>query len=366
MHIRRATVADDEALRQLVCQVTTPGEVELVEEREPSFFSLHHAHGAEALTLVAENEQGTLQACGSTIVQRRLVRGVPTPVGYLCDLRVRPERRGTRFLLRAYQALVEAARCDLGAELHYTAVLDQNLAMRAAYDRPRGRRATLPPAWTACRYRMVSILPLPGRRRPGMRIRRAAERDVDELVALLARFEERREFGLLFDEELLRNRLAAWPGLALDHFRLAIDSQGRIAGCTAPWNTSGLRQTRVLGYRGAPARSRVAWNAGARLGGWPKLPPPGRCLDYTTLTHFAAATPAAADALLRTIRAESRQERWHFAALMVPDGSELEAVARRFPSLRTPARLYAVAHPEGAFAEARIETRDPSFEMALH
>jgi hypothetical protein len=364
--VRVASRDDNDALCALLADVAMPGAVALAQDRRPDFFALGDAFGGPMETYVAEDEAGQLLACGSVLVRDAwMPDGERGRIGYICDLRARPEHRGARILPELGRAALEHARDAHGVTLHQCALVDDNRrVVRAALERPaaRGRQPLTRPM---TRYAMVA---LQGRLRDDPHVETASSDDLDELATFLAQRASERTLGEPFDRKRLEARLAAWPGLRPESFHLVREARGAIVACCAPWAAMPLRRLRVAGYAGWMRPYRRAHDAVSRMTGAPALPAPGEAFRFATLSHLEVVDddPRRLARLLRAASARTRERRLHFLAAMVPDGSPLRRAFRGRLATGTRMTLCTTALPDSPWAQAPpIESTRPGFEMAL-
>jgi hypothetical protein len=257
-------------------------------------------------------------------------------------------------------------RRERGAELFTTVIFDANEQARRALTTRSDKRKDQPVYRPMTPFHMVSVQMTTRRPAPTRDVRPATEADRDALVAFLAARAARRPLGEVLTPARFAERLALWPGFTLDAFLLAHDG-GRIVGCLAPWDTSPFKRTRVLGYHGAMAWQRRAFDLGARLLRFQPLPRPGDCFRFVFLTHLEidGDDPAILADLLRAAYTRLRPTGLHFMSAFVPRGSPLSAAFKGFTTTRTAMTLYAVHPPDSAFANEDVTTSHPGFEMAL-
>jgi hypothetical protein len=364
--VRVAGRGDNADLCALFKSVHVKGSLDLTQERDPDFFKLLDLHLGEHETLLVRTSEGDAVACGSVVVRDGWLDGGRARTGYLCDLRITPAFRGGT-LMKIYGEYFETVRERYGVEVLTTVIFDSNKAARAALTQRSEKRASQPIYREMTPFQMTSVQFSTRKPRPSRAVRRADDRDLTQLSEFLARRGRERVLGEVFDDGLLDRRLAAWPGLRVEDFLLALDASGRIAGCVAPWDTSAFKRTRVLGYHGAMLLARVAINAAARVLGATPLPSPGDCFRFKFLTHLEVEgdDPAVLRDLLLAAYDHHRPGHWNFLSAMVPRGSPLERAFDGFQVQRTPMTLYSVTTPTSRLAGRDFRTARPGFEMAL-
>ncbi|MCK6550948.1 hypothetical protein L6R52_34240 [Myxococcota bacterium] len=373
VRVRRARPDDSPALCELLRKVHLRGELDVTQERDPDFFALLAMHQGELDVWLGEGpEDGKVGGLGTVVVRDGLVDGAPAKVGYLADLRALPGFRGVKEMPRAYHRALEHARDVHGAELFYTVIFDENrLARRALVEQKGKKRREGQPIYRAMTPFQMTSIQFTRRRSAtataGRRISRARPEDLGALTEYLAARAKLRVMGEKVTQEWLERRFALWPGFSIESFFVARDAGGRIVGTLAPWDTSSMKRTRVLGYHGKMKWVSRAFNLGAKVMGFPPLPPPGECFRFAFLSHLEITDddPAVLHDLLRTVYAELRAQDLHFISAMIPRGSRLEAAFGGFFVNRTPMTVYSVTLPESRWADRDFTTLHPGFEMAL-
>jgi hypothetical protein len=157
------------------------------------------------------------------------------------------------------------------------------------------------------------------------------------------------------------------PDLKPEDFFVALAGE-RVVGCLALWDQHRFKQTVVRGYAGALGRWRPVVNLGARLGGWPDLPPPNAPFHFAFASHFAVDNdqPAVFAALLRAVYCEAAANGYSYFMLGLADGSSgLKLVRATYRYIDYPSRLYLVAWPDEPGPLARLDDRLPGVEIAV-
>src|SRR5207249_258853 len=185
---RPATSADNAGLLALAAACPMRGELTLCVRREPDFFALNRLQGDRWDVGVVDAGRAGVIGCVAIAERVAYVNGVPAPTAYASDLKVHPAFRGRRNETgRVADALTEYARETLGAIGPHmpvlVTVLGGNAAMAPRLCGPRG----LPQFIRFATIRTFAV-PLFTLRRldplPGLSVRPAEERDLDEMAAL--------------------------------------------------------------------------------------------------------------------------------------------------------------------------------------
>jgi hypothetical protein len=299
---RVATAADDATVRALLRETAMPSWVDMAIEREPSFF------GSNEWAVIAE-EDGDVVGIYTASVLRAHVDGLPSPLGYLGGLRVKPRyRRRIRHLRQGYASVQTLSRTRV--PWWFTTIGSDNVVARRLLE--AGIRG-LPAYHFRGEYETFALPAARGRRRgiwrPGA--------DVALHNALAARF----QCSPVLDDDLVR-------------------SAGRFfvcdGGVAALWDQRAFKRIVARRYRHP---SLIApYNVYARLFRRIPLPREGQSLDQTFIAFFAMESPtvAAVEDLLSYCQTP-------VATIGMHAGNPLRDIVRRFKPMSTRSRVYAVS-----------------------
>lgn len=332
--------ADDTDLRALLARVGMDGWIRLAMTREPHIGAAHRALGQDGAFVIARDAaSGAALGGGEYSTGRMYLNGHPALLPYFGALRVAPEWRNRIALLREGFELAQryqAIRGDppflltsIGAgNQRARRLLTANLPGMPDY-RQAGRMVTLAMATRRGRFCDEFRTPKPA--------------DVPKLAAFLTSRGQSHQFAPVWDEARIRHVLAH-GGLTLDDFRLAEGPNG-IAGAIAVWDQRAVKQVRVMGYAGWPARLRPALNPILSLLRRPLLPRPGNELSQVYLSHAVLPDDATdACALISAALAVARQKGAQVALLgLAADHPLRAAIAKYFSALTYETELYLVS-----------------------
>lgn len=339
-----ATQRDDEAIRRLLRENPTPGEVSLSFEREPNYFAGAGLAGARDVTVVAYGGD-QLVCLGHCATRNSWVGDEVKKVGYLGELRLDAAVRG-RFdiIRRGYEFFRDLQQAD-PADVYFTSIAADNTRARRLLE--SGLRG-LPTYTFLCE--LVTLLIPVGR---GTKVRLPAK--VRAIQATADRLDEMIEF---LNTKGLRQTLGtAWTkpqwlnlerhGLSLADVQLLV-RDAKIVGCGALWDQRGFKQTVVRGYAPTLGRSRPLLNLVAPLLGTPRLPSAGTELAHAFVSPFA--TESGSDALLpgliSSLLPTAAKRGLEFVIVgLASNDPRLPAVQKRFKNRLYRTRLYEVRWP---------------------
>lgn len=365
MQFEVARASDEPALRRLLRETPMGQDIRLTLEREPCVDFANSIEGDATEILVAR-----AAGCGPPVgmatrtVLTSFVNGAPTRVGYLGQLRIRPEYRRPRVLQRGYAAL-RGLLSDSGVSLHVSTIVSDNVAARRILE---AGLSSLP------KYRyigdMLSLTYATGAgrnsRKNGLRVEPARLQDMAEISALLLRNGKRFQFAPQWMAEDLVSSVRA-RGLRVEDFLVARRAS-EVIGCLACWDQRGFKQLVIRGYSTRANLVRPLWNALAPVVRWPQLPPVGAALPMMFLSHVAVedddaeAFSALLDAGLDCAHRRGAGQ----AILGMAERHPLTPIARARHRARIyRSRAYLVYWPEGEAAAHKVDGRPLHLEVAI-
>ena len=366
--LRDALPSDDAALCELFARVAMEGELQLAVERDPSFFALYQLQELLGSQVQVGVSEGVLAGVATMLAREAWLEGERVPVAYLGDLRLAESLRGGFFLLNHFGRGLARFYALHGCEVGLTAIISSNEAAIKALTK-RSPRFPNKPVYRPWRKFEITNLhfTIPRAPRPGpCQVRPAQAAEIPAIAELLARDHARRPFGYPFSEELLRARLATWPGLAIEDFLCAWRGS-ELVGVVSLWDAKAVKRFRVEAYRGSMRWVRRAFNLGAFFLRYPPLPPPGEVLPYAYLAHVSIAgeDPAVFQALLDEAYARSRTSGWRFLCAYLEEDDPYRPAFARYRTTPIPSQLFLVCPPESPWAERALPSGRTGFEMAL-
>ena len=365
--LRLAERDDNQALCELFASVTMDADLKLAVERDPDFFRLYDLQDVEQRTFVAVVDDA-IEGLGTMLGRDGYLGGERVRVGYAGDLRATSRVRGGWLLNEVFGPNFKKACEAFGCEVMYTAILAANKrAIKALVERSPRRPAQ--PVYRPWRQFEITNLHFTRRRAPratDLTVRRAEPRDLAAVADLLARDHAQRPFGYVFDEGVLRQRIADWPNLEVDSFYLAFRGP-RLVGVTAPWDAHPVKRFRVLAYHGSMRLIRRAFNLGAFVGRWTPLPAAGGVLRYAYLTHVSVVDedPQVMAALLDRIYADLHGSGLNMLCACVDRDDPLRTAYARYQTTPIRAQLFTMSQPGSPWNDRDPGPGRPGFEMAL-
>jgi len=309
--VELAGPGDDPEIRALLREPMGGG-IRISLEREPDARLAGAMEGDRHVTMVARDRRGRIAAMGSRSVRTVWLDGAPAQLGYIGQLRRRPEAaRAAGPLLRAGFKVLGATRQPGELPFDLTSIAAGNVQARRLLERGvRGVPPYLPLAEV-----VTCLVPIGGRLRRGADAPSAGAppvrpaRTLAEVADCLSRTLSREQLAPRWTEADLASP-ARSRGLALGDFLVAEDGGGAVCGCAAVWDQRAFKQSRVQGYPPALGLLRPLLDPFRALGGAPRLPPPGAVLRMGFLSHLCAEEddPEVFLSLLKAARSAARAQ----------------------------------------------------------
>jgi hypothetical protein len=363
-----ATPADDPELRRMLRDNPMPGAISVSFEREPDYFIGARVEGPFHQTIVArERSTSRIVGMGTRSIRDMYLNGSPQPVGYLSQLRIQPQYRAMRRRLAQAFDCLHRLHQDGRAPFYFCSIIEDNLPARRLLSAglpglPRFREcARLHTLAIHCR-RARRQLPMP----ESLKLARGSPAYINEIVACLQRNGARYQLALHWTRDTLFDP-AHTPNLAPTDFYLALDGD-RVVGCLAAWDQSRFKQTIVRGYTGPLGRWRVLVNVGARLAGWPVLPPLNTPFRYCYASHLAIDDdhPEVFAALVRALYNHAVDKKYHYLMLGLSERHPLLQVATAYRHIDYRSVLYLVAWESEFESLPQLDNRVHAAEIAIY
>jgi len=362
-----ATPADDESLRQLLRENPIPGSISLSFEREPCYFDASMIEGPFHQTIVTrEVNTGTVIAFGNRSIRPLFINGQVRDIGYMSQLRVRPDYGKGLYLARGlaggfikYYELHQDGRTPF----YLMSVIEDNLPARRLLtsglpDYPNTHEYARMFTYAIYPLRRKRALPLPD----DLRLIRGSDKYIDEIINCLNRNNACKQFAPHWtcDSLFIAN-------LKPSDFFLAVCGD-HLVGCLACWDQTMFKQTVVRGYSGSLARWRKLLNIFSALGRWPHLPNPNTPLRHSYASHLAVDDddPVIFAALLRALYNYNHECKNSYFMIGLSESNLFRKIVQAYHPLIYISQLYLVAWDDGYDEIAKVDRNlIPAPEIAL-
>jgi hypothetical protein len=363
-----ASLEDDAELRRMLRSDPMPGRISVSFEREPNYFIGAEVEGCFHQTIIGrDTSTGKIIAMGSRSIRDVYLNGTVHSVGYLSQMRIAPGYRTMRKALTQGFEFVHSLHQDGRTRFYFSSIISDNLPARRLFSAglpglPRFQEyACMHTLAIYCR-RKRKRLPMPD----GLQLARGSFAHVNEIVACLQRNGARHQLAPYWTCDTLFSPDRT-PDLTPEDFFLALDGE-RVVGCLAVWDQSRFKQTVVRSYSGALAHWRGLVNVGARLAGWPVLPPPHTPFRYCYASHLAIDDdrPDVFVALVRALYNHAFDRKYSYFMLGLCENHPFfETVVSTYRHIDYKSQFYLVVWEQELEVLSRIDSRLSAVEISI-
>jgi hypothetical protein len=366
---------DDLAIRRLLRNNPMRGAISVSFEREPGYFQGVEVAGAVDKAILAfENDRPVCM--GRCSIRDRYINGETHRVGYLSDLRLDSSVQG-RFdiLRRGYQFFHELERNN-PADFYFTSItMDNSRSLRLLQ---RGLPGM--PRYEPLADFVTLFVPVPGR---ANRLKESREGALSPIKSNGLEWVPGTDISIRALVDFLNSRAgryhlaAAWTeenllslqhhGLSLSDFKILMN-KGEIIGCAGIWDQRDFKQIVIRGYDRRLSLARPLINLGARLFGFPQLPPVGSIVAHGVLSPLAVAPDEmqSLPAMIELSLSSASRRGLEFLCLGFANGDpHLAMVRKRFRCREYRNRLFQVIWKSGNSAMITLSGNLISPEVAL-
>ena len=325
-------------------------------EREPGYFLGASVMGDRCTTIVAEeSDNGALAGTACIARAERYVRGLPTDVGYIGQMRVAPKYQGYMLPLRGLLALEKTLSADL-PDLFFTVIPNENRTARAIFS--GNVRRSFPVLTEVAQLMTVGIDANRTRAAPSGVVKKATREKLPRIIAFLQEEGQRREFFPKYRTADFTGG-ARVRGFSPSGF-FVVEEHGRILGVAGLWNQSSYKQSVVQGYSGWLRVMKPIYNAFAPLLSLSRLPQRGDHIRSAYLSFLAVKDddPGILSALIDAACTEARQLDLDFVILGLSENDPQLGTARRYSHISYRSTLYAFSL-KGGLSEAAVDPDRP-------
>ncbi|OEC90625.1 hypothetical protein [Acinetobacter sp. YK3] len=287
---REATLADDQALRELIAVPMTTKGVQISFQREPSYFKasdILYRHKLHVVIEDTENQKNV--ACYSNGHRPCYVDKAVQNVRYASDLRVDPNYRG--------KSLVKILGAHVKQTLHepdfsQMIIFNDNYAARAAI---QTGKTGIPDYYDEGLIETLTLTHL-GKKRDidaflektkqteigNMHARAAQPEDIPAMNTFIAAMAQHYNFIPAYNFEELQAGHHYFTGLQLSDFQLYFQNE-KLVGMFGLWDQHSLKQTKILHYSPLISVFRPVYNLLTKITKAMPLPKLGDSLKYHVL-----------------------------------------------------------------------------------
>ncbi len=236
---RRAEAGDDAALCQLMRECPMGERVRVTLRRDGGYFRGAAVQTETPFVYAAFDDRGKVMGVFSAGSRQVWINSEPCTVRYLSDLRIHPDVRGKRWLLKGYAKVKEL----LGDGFAQTLILSDNHEVDQLLT---SGRTGLPRYHPAGEYLTLMFGHANYLSSSSYSIRRAVETDLPSMQKLYDDYASRHQFAPVLDFFEI-GESAYFDGLCLKDFCLVL-RRGELVAMAALWDQSSFKQLVVEHY----------------------------------------------------------------------------------------------------------------------
>ncbi|MBT3243816.1 MAG: hypothetical protein HN352_11720 [Bacteroidetes bacterium] len=305
------------------------------------------------------------------ICQKELyVNGKKTLVGYFANLYVKKEARKLGWLYKAAQPLFE----EIGklTDIGFASTVKGNKATESMIGR-RISKFPLMPHSESVGLQVVHNLIITFRKRlrtkgtgQNLVIRRGRGVDIAKIAELLDKEYRTRLFGVVMDEQNLRELIDTRPDFGIENYWVA-ERDGIIVGVCSAWDIRSIRQVRIMAYRKKFKWVYMIYSYLRPLFGFPMLPKPGDPFKEIIVNDFACENrdPTIFEALLRTVYKQARKEGYNMVEVGSYYGDPMLKAVKPFFTQEVYSHTIVGTSSEEYLEENHVDVSCPYIDIAL-
>lgn len=303
LHIRPATLADDQKLVTLIAESMPSNGVLLSFERKPSYFKATHTQydHPEAMLIASDDNPEHILGMFNIGTRACFINGEVKPLRYVGDLRINKTQRGKGFV----QLMMLFIKATYPAtEILQAVFLNDNLVAKKVLCEnrpgvPRHHFSDQVETYTLTGFKSKKEF----NRELGFALLTAA--DIPAVNRFIARMADYYNFLPAYDFNGLVQQQPYWNGLQLNDFTVVRRGE-QIVGLFGLWDQKPFKQTRIADYGQLIALARPVYNAWAKLTNQLILPAKGNTVNYLML-HSLLCNPYDVDLHENMLRSAYQQ-----------------------------------------------------------
>lgn len=354
---------DDLALQKLLSENPMPGEISVAFHRKPSYFYGAGVQGKFHQTLIVRDQRtGDPAGCISRAVKPVFINGKVADIGYLSNLRLKPEFRGGTLIARGCGYLRELHR-DARAPVYLLTIIEDNTG---AVNLLTSGRAGLPSCFDLGRYITYAINIY--RKKPPIEsvvgVVRGSADCLDEIIDCLHRNGREKQFYPYYSKEDFTLPGDPLRGFKVEDFFVALKND-QVAGVMGKWDQRDFKQTVVVGYGGKMKWVRHLYNLAAGLVGFSPLPLAGSELNsfYGSFIAVDGNDLQVFRALLREMYNDAAGKGYSYFLVGLHARDSLARACTEYNHLKYTSRLYAACWKDGEDFCRSWDNRVPYLEI---
>lgn len=246
MILEVARPEDSWDLKQFFKQFTVGDLLEFKIDRPEDFFLPYDIQSEQHVTYILRDPMDkSIQGAATFIIQNAWLGNRLQTVAIARDLRITPNRQAIMSWGQYFQPVLDEIKKAYGVDYFFSVLNMSEAKVLNTFIRPRQHKRPWPRYHLFRRFNIVSLhgmLPGVENPLPHMRIRKADASMHDDLMYYILQNRKNKELSQVYDRASFENFIKRWKNLNLSDFYVALDNDGRIVGCVAPWSAAQVQE----------------------------------------------------------------------------------------------------------------------------
>ena len=372
-NLRLATQEDNQLILNFFETTAMKGKgLQLSYQRSPDFFKFLKCQSEKYFVIIGENDQKQICGLGTLVIRPGMIQGKKTNVGYLGDLRIKPDKKVAIQYRKFYgDFITHASQIEdfYGCQFFLTAILEKNKeAIRSLVENTKNPFQYIPYS----SYKMINIHSsmqfFKTKTEIGLEVGFAKPEELDEIKLFLFEENKKRAYGFIYTDsnyDELNYRLDNWDGLNLSDF-VCVKHLGRIVSLCSLWSPASSKKI-IVEYM--PWYLRCYFFIQSIMKSVPKVGAELKVLYMNNLSFKEELTKDQMhiymNMMVDFILSSKKFNGYHSLAYSdFEENSLLEGLKNKM-YVATELRLYIVKPRELEFQVESVGKKPPGFEMSL-
>ncbi len=252
MELVRAKITDAPALQSFFEKFPISHIASFQTHRGKDFFAHYEIQSPQWVCYILRSRKDqSIHGMVTFILRESRWQGKFVRIAVATDLRISPEKTVLKNWLQYFLPVLREIRTKDGADYIFSSINMMDSGALKNFVRPRPLRRPLPRYFL---YRKLSLISIHGRfpwaykPLPSLRICRANEKILPELINYIVRQNQHKPFSSIWDENSFFQKMRRLVGTKIEDFWIAYDANDQVVGCLSSWSSKGINDLSPLSY----------------------------------------------------------------------------------------------------------------------
>jgi hypothetical protein len=246
MILEIARPEDSWDLKQFFKNFTTGELIQFKIDRPRDFFTPYDIQSDTHVTYVLRKPEGrVIQGVATFVIRNVWLNQKIQTIAVARDLRILPSRQAILSWGQYFAPVLDEIKRAYHVDYFFSTLNMTDATILNTFIRPRQLKRPWPRYHLFRRFNLVSIhgvLPFTENPLPHMRIKKVDESLYEDLLYYIVNKKKQKELSSIYDKSSAEEFLTRWQGLKYTDFYVALDSNGGIIGCVAPWSAANIQE----------------------------------------------------------------------------------------------------------------------------